>query len=80
MSKRKLYRSRTEKIIGGVCGGLAEYFDLDVTLVRLIFIVLLFTPLHGLLLYLILWIITPPAPAEYLPVNPPANPSSVQPS
>ena len=79
MSTRKLYRSQTEKMIGGVCGGLAEYFNLDPTLFRLLFIVLLFTPLHGLLLYLILWIITPAAPATYLPQTPPVNPSSAQP-
>ena len=79
MGKKKLYRDRTEKMIGGVCAGLADYFDLDVTLVRLIFVVLLFTPLHGLLLYLILWIITPAAPAGYLSSTPPAAPANTQP-
>jgi phage shock protein C len=78
MTTRKLYRSQTEKIIGGVCGGLAEYFDLDPTLVRLIFVLLLFTPLHGLLLYLILWLITPVAPYNYPAQTPPAAPSSPQ--
>ena len=77
MTTRKLYRSRTEKIIGGVCGGLADYFNVDPTLVRLIFIILLFTPLHGLLLYLILWLITPSAPYGTITPGSPMNPPSV---
>jgi phage shock protein C len=78
MATRKLYRSQNQKMIGGVCGGLAEYFDLDPTLVRLVFILLLFTPLHGLLLYLILWIITPAASVNYPVDTPPAPPSAPQ--
>ncbi|HEY3344418.1 MAG TPA: PspC domain-containing protein [Anaerolineaceae bacterium] len=78
MATRKLYRSQTGKMIGGVCAGLAEYFDLDPTLVRLVFVLLLFTPLHGLLLYLILWLITPVAPLDYPMPTPPAPPSSPQ--
>lgn len=38
MEKKKLYRSEKDKIIGGVCGGLAEYFDIDVSVVRLLFV------------------------------------------
>ena len=60
---KKLYRSRTDKKIAGVCGGLAEYFNVDATVIRIIFIVLL---LHGgfpgLLPYLILWIFVPLKP------------------
>jgi phage shock protein C len=52
-------------MIGGVCGGLADYFDIDPTLIRLVFVILFFTPLHGVLVYLILWIITPVAPLGY---------------
>jgi phage shock protein C len=58
MNKR-LYRSKNEKMIAGVCGGLANYFSLDPTIVRLIFILLLFAPPSGILIYLILWLITP---------------------
>ncbi|HEX9013947.1 MAG TPA: PspC domain-containing protein [Anaerolineaceae bacterium] len=76
MATRRFYRSQTEKIIGGVCGGLAEYLNIDATLVRLIFILLLFTPLHGLLVYLILWIITPAAPVTPPAPIPPATQSS----
>ncbi|HEX2979615.1 MAG TPA: PspC domain-containing protein [Anaerolineaceae bacterium] len=62
MEKRKLMRSATERMIAGVCGGLAEFFDLDVTLIRLIFILLFIFGGHGLLLYIVLLILMPPAP------------------
>jgi len=61
LSKR-LYRSNKEKMIAGVCGGLADYFNLDPTIVRLIFILLLFAPPSGVLIYLVLWLITPLEP------------------
>ena len=61
---RRLYRSRTEAMIGGVCGGLAEYFAVDPTIVRLFFVFLVLMGGSGLLLYLLFWIIIPPAPAE----------------
>lgn len=59
---KRLYRSRTERMIAGICGGLGEYLDIDPTWIRLIFI--LFFVLGGstLLLYIILWIIVPLAP------------------
>jgi len=58
---KKLYRSQTDKIIGGVCAGLAEYFDLDLNLVRLLFVALtLLTALLPMLVfYIIAWIIVP---------------------
>ncbi len=61
---KKLYRSLSKKMLGGVCGGLAEYFDLDVSLVRLIFVGLaLVTALVPMLIfYLIAWIIIPVEP------------------
>lgn len=59
---RKLYRSRKEKMIGGVAGGLAEYFEIDPTLVRIIFIVSLFLGGSGILAYIILWILVPEEP------------------
>jgi phage shock protein PspC (stress-responsive transcriptional regulator) len=46
-------------MIAGVCGGLAKYFSVDATIVRLVFLLLLFLGGSGFLLYLILWIITP---------------------
>lgn len=55
----KLYRSRTDKMIGGVCGGLADYLRIDATVVRLFFLLLGLTTGVGLTLYLVLWIIMP---------------------
>lgn len=59
--EKKLYRSQARRMIGGVCGGLAAYFDLDVSLVRLIFVGLaLITALVPMLIfYVIAWIIIP---------------------
>ena len=56
---RRLYRSQTEKMIGGVCGGLAEVLDVDPTIIRVVFVLLAFLGGHGILLYLILWLIMP---------------------
>ncbi len=57
---KKLYRSQTDKKIAGVCGGIAEYFDIDPTIARVIFVVLLLPGgLPGLVPYLVLWIIVP---------------------
>ena len=64
MSK-KIYRSRTDKMIGGVCGGLAEYFDIDPTLVRLALLLLFFARGTGLLVYIIAWIIIPERPGRF---------------
>jgi phage shock protein C len=58
MSNR-LYRSRTDRFIGGVCGGVGRYLGIDPTIVRLIFLVLLFTQGIGFILYIILWILLP---------------------
>jgi phage shock protein C len=59
METHKLTRSSNEKMIAGVCGGLAEYLAVDPTIVRLIFVVLALIGLHGLLLYLIMWLLMP---------------------
>ncbi len=56
---KKLYRSKKDKIIGGVCGGIGEYFKVDSTLIRLLWIFAAFLGGAGLLAYLIAWIIIP---------------------
>ena len=63
---KKLYRSQKQKMIAGVCGGLAEYFDIDVSLVRLLFVALaLITALLPLgIFYIIAWIIVPTEPSS----------------
>ncbi|MDY5969908.1 MAG: PspC domain-containing protein [Bacteroidales bacterium] len=57
--RKKLYRTKDDKKIAGVCGGLGRYFNLDATLVRIIFLVLLVGYGSGLLLYLIMWLLMP---------------------
>ena len=59
---RKLYRSRTNRYVGGVCGGLAEYFNIDVVVVRLLFVILTFAGGAGLIAYLAFLIISPENP------------------
>lgn len=61
-SYKKLYRSRNDCKIAGVCGGLAEYFGMDPTWVRLIFIFFFFLGGCTLLIYLIMWLVVPLAP------------------
>ena len=58
---KKLYRSVSQKMLGGLCGGLAEYFDLDVSLVRLLFvgISLVTAILPMTFFYIIAWIVVP---------------------
>jgi phage shock protein C len=59
---KKLYRSRQERVIAGVCGGLATYFNTDPTWVRLAFLLLFFLGGSSVLIYLILWLVVPLAP------------------
>src|SRR5258707_12710003 len=60
---KRLMRSSRDKKIGGVCAGLADYFDLDPTLVRIVWLLAVFFAGTGLLVYVILWIALPLAPA-----------------
>ena len=59
VSHKKLYRSAGQKVLAGVCGGLAEYFSIDVTVVRLVWVLSLFLGGAGLLLYIIAVILIP---------------------
>lgn len=62
---RKLYRSRTDRMIAGICGGLGEMFSIDATLIRLIFaLIALFTAGTAILVYVLGWIIIPEASPE----------------
>jgi phage shock protein PspC (stress-responsive transcriptional regulator) len=62
MAQKRLYRSRKDRFLGGVCGGFASYFNIDPTFVRLIWVVLCLAWGAGLLLYIIAWIIIPLEP------------------
>lgn len=63
MEPKRLYRSR-ERMLGGVCGGVADYFGIDKTIARLIFAALVLAYGTGILLYLLMWIIVPEEPAS----------------
>ena len=82
MEKKKLYRSTTDKKIAGVCGGVAEYFDIDVTLIRLaVALITLFSAgTIGLWIYIIAAIILPQNPGytPYQDVNNQHNPYNNQ--
>lgn len=80
--EKKLQRNQQDKMIAGVCSGLADYFDLDVTWVRIAFVVAVMAGASGLLAYIVLWIAVPRKPyvpdygqftADYK-VNDPGNP------
>ena len=61
---KKLYRSSSQKVIAGVCGGIAEYLNTDPTIVRLGFIVFSLLGGSGLIVYFIAALIMPAQPAE----------------
>jgi phage shock protein C len=61
---KRLMRSSTDKKLGGVCAGLAEYFDMDITLVRVLWLLVVLCGGTGILLYVILWIVLPVAPLQ----------------
>ena len=62
---RRIYRDPQDKLIGGVCSGLARYFDVDPTIIRLIAVILLLGFGIGLLAYIIAWIVIPVARTPY---------------
>jgi len=67
--RKKLYRSRDERWLVGVCGGIGEYFDMDATVIRVLFVLGAFILGGGLWIYLILWIIMPLNPEDFLTVE-----------
>jgi phage shock protein C len=60
---KKLYRSTDDKKIAGVCGGLGEYFDIDPTIIRLVWVALALAAGGGIFAYILAWIIVPEQPA-----------------
>jgi len=59
MNGKKLMRSSSERMIAGVAGGVADYLNMDPTLVRLLFVLLALAGGPGILIYIILWIVMP---------------------
>ena len=66
---KKLYRSKTNRVIFGICGGLGEYFDIDPLVVRILFILLTFTGGSGIVIYLILAIMIPDSSGNKKSIN-----------
>ncbi len=62
---KRLYRSLDERMLVGVCGGVADYFNLDPTLVRVLFVLFSLTGGSGLVVYIIMAIIVPEEPTSY---------------
>jgi phage shock protein C len=63
-SRRRLYRSRRDRKIAGVCGGMAEYWGIDPVIPRLIWVAFALAAGSGILAYVICWLIIPKEPAE----------------
>ena len=72
MENKKLYRSRNDKMVSGVCGGLGKYLAIDPTLIRLLFVLITVLGGSGVLVYLIMMIVMPEEPAE-TPSAPPED-------
>lgn len=62
--RKQLVRSETNKMVAGICGGLADYFDIDATLFRILFVVTTFLGGAGVLVYVLLWIIIPTSSSQ----------------
>jgi phage shock protein C len=73
--QKKLTRSRRDKKIAGVCGGFADYLDLDVTLVRIIWLMLAFFGGWGIFGYIIAWIVMPEEPLTQTSMAPAVSPT-----
>ena len=66
MKDKKLTRSRSSRMLAGVCGGLSDYFGLDPSLVRIAYALLtLFTAFAGSIVYIVLWVIIPEEKNQY---------------
>lgn len=58
---KKLYRKRSSNL-AGICSGIGEYFDVDETLIRILFLILIFTPFPIFITYLMMWLVIPKEP------------------
>ncbi|MBU0628574.1 MAG: PspC domain-containing protein [Nanoarchaeota archaeon] len=56
---KKLYRSKNNRVIAGICGGIGEYFDIDPTIIRLLWVLFTFMGGSGIIAYIICWIVIP---------------------
>ena len=61
---KRVYRSKKNKMLAGVCGGIAAYFDVDPALVRLLLVLLVLMGFAGIIIYLVAWLIIPENPNQ----------------
>jgi phage shock protein C len=73
MERQGLFRSRTDRVIGGVAGGIARSLNTDPAIIRIVFAILVIFAGGGLLLYLILWIAIPEEPVQYFQDSTPSG-------
>lgn len=66
---KKLLRSRTDRVISGVCGGLAAYFSIDPVITRIVFVLLAFADGIGVVVYILLWVFVPEEPGPEVTIN-----------
>ncbi len=78
--RRKLMRSRYDRKVAGVCAGVAEYFDLDVTLVRVMWLIIALFGGGGFVAYLVAWIVMPEEPERVYYAPPAAAPQQGTPA
>ncbi len=82
--QKRLYRSRHDQVIGGVCGGIADYFGIDAVLIRLLAVAAILIGGGGLLAYIIMWVVIPEEPrrsgeeSDYEPRRPRSDNGSSQ--
>lgn len=67
--KKKLYRSQENRLLFGVCAGLAKYFNMDPVIMRLIFVVLALIEGLGIVIYIVMFIAVPKEPGDYVEVD-----------
>jgi phage shock protein C len=78
IARKRLVRPRADRKIAGVCKGVAEYFDLDVTLVRIVWLLVALFGGGGIIAYIVGWIVMPEEPELRIVATSPAAPAAAQ--
>lgn len=78
MEARKLYRSRDDQMLGGVCAGIADYFEMDASIVRMLAVVLAVVGNAAVVIaYIVMWVVVPETPLDHVSTEPSAAPVAV---
>ncbi|PKL60007.1 MAG: hypothetical protein CVV33_04895 [Methanomicrobiales archaeon HGW-Methanomicrobiales-4] len=64
MEPKRIFRSRNDKLLAGICGGLGKYLDIDPVFIRILFIILVLSVGSGILIYILAWILIPLEPED----------------